>query len=57
LSSPGYRAYDHVLHGAVSSTVQLEIHTPKDAGCDARRDKGFHFEILASRNDRREFDS
>jgi hypothetical protein len=34
-------------HGAVSSTVQLEIHTPKDAGCDARRDKGFHFEILA----------
>jgi hypothetical protein len=44
-------------HGAVSSTVQLEIHTPKDAGCDARRDKGFHFEILASRNDRREFDS
>jgi hypothetical protein len=52
------RAYDHVLNnGTISSIVQFDVRAPKDAGCNASRDKGLHLEILVSRNDRREFDS
>jgi len=52
------RAYDHVLNnGTVSSIVQFDVCAPKDAGCNASRDKGLHLEILVRRNDQREFDS
>ena len=48
-ASPWQNAHDGLFdHVAVTTAVHLDVQSPKDAGCNACRNKSLHVEILAT---------
>jgi hypothetical protein len=48
-TSPRQNARDRLFDdGAVTTAVHLDVHSPKDTGCNACRNKSLHVEILAT---------